>query len=130
MQTDIIYDGVKTVLSSLIRKLRSKNKYLAIIANKESIARDAEEFFSGFKVIFRYVKEEFNLDQRNIEYLVSLLDSAIRSQTNRNDTVVLVLAGPCILYAFIADRLHNSSRNILYAQFDLKEKVYRLYSIP
>jgi len=129
MLESVIFAGVKIALEQLYKKLRSKNKYLVIIANRESIASDAEAFFKGHKVLYKIINPKFSLEQNDIEKLVEQIEVTINSNTSPGDTVIFILAAPCIIYAFLADRFHHSSRHILFAQFDLSEKTYRLYKI-
>ncbi|RLB08980.1 MAG: hypothetical protein DRG59_03660 [Deltaproteobacteria bacterium] len=127
--SEVIYEGVKIALKYLFKRITAKNKWLVVIANRESIFSDAKEFFKDHKVLFKYINQKFSLAKKDIEMLVDQVISAIDQNTKPKDVITIVLAGPGILYAFLADRLHHSSRFVFFTQYDLAEKTYRYYKV-
>lgn len=129
MAGEVIFEGMKIALKYLFKRIAAKRKYLVVIANREAIAKDAAEFFKDHKILYKYVNSNFDLSAKALEQLADNVVNAIDNNTNSRDVITIVLAGPCIIFAYLADRLHHSSRFIFFAQYDLKEKTYRYYKV-
>ena len=125
----VYFKGERISISDLIKEIKPREKYLAIVTNKEEIIAEAKRYFRDFKVLIQIHQQTFPISQPALEMIIKQITQTITMQTHQNDLIVFVFSAPCILLALLAKKFSKSSRHILFTQYDFYRKIYHLYEI-